>query len=529
MHPYSRTGFFNLLSDNEQRLVDHDDTLVLYLMKYLDHMKCGTVLIEERYVDKDFMDDYANFYSTCFKDYDKYCTRIHFFVNFSEAKFKRFIEKGLAADEVSGFIDELNSEYIGFSVIRPLPWTVVGRTVFRTYELTVSEGEDKPRRRSIRCVRDYKVNLFGLSLCLKGLAFLEQDRGVAACATAALWYAFQKTAHEHGYSIPSLFDITKSATKYLQFGRSIPTSGLHVEQMISAVSATGLDPEYNTILAYNEDSSSLTWTYNYPLLAASYGYLRSGIPIVLNVMLEDTRGNKLGGHAFALVGYRITPKGPKFDEVGEWTSAIRNIPKIKLKASRLLNLYAHDDGIGPYCKLWVKKYKKSPYPMFLKGTWEIGGKECHLVPHSMIVPLYHKIRVPFVSAYKLAAVLDSLIREETSEFDFEWDIFLTSVNDYRASLADRIDFPRRIRKKMLERSHPRFIWRARGFSRGEEVCEMLADATDAECSFQPYSLNTLNEDLSDMFKSNHSGMMRDYAGVPLVRKFIELAATKSNQ
>jgi len=75
---------------------------------------------------------------------------------------------------------QLDSNYLGFMVLKPLPQTIVGRTCFKTYP-------DDGNRRHFPTLHKYSSNLFGLPLTVNSLAYQEQDKVVAACATSALW------------------------------------------------------------------------------------------------------------------------------------------------------------------------------------------------------------------------------------------------------------------------------------------------------------------------------------------------------
>ena len=62
-----------------------------YLTNYLNHFienkkTVISVVCENSYIDKGFMDDYVSFYSRCYNNYGKVCSRIHFFAY--ELKFK---------------------------------------------------------------------------------------------------------------------------------------------------------------------------------------------------------------------------------------------------------------------------------------------------------------------------------------------------------------------------------------------------------------------------------------------------------
>ena len=90
----------------------------------------------------------------------------------------------------------------------------------------------------------------------------------------------------------------------------------------------------------------------------------------------------------------------------------------------------------------------------------------------------------------------------------EWDIHITSVNDCKKDIAQRDGIPLDIRKKLLGSLHPRFIWLARAIVHDELVCEMLADATDMELSFQVYSISLFNPYLRKNIEKNYRTMSR---------------------
>src|SRR5712692_7866353 len=50
-----------------------------YLGRYLTQLGCRTVVIEHHYIDRDYIDDVALFYSRSLRAYPNYCYRLHFF------------------------------------------------------------------------------------------------------------------------------------------------------------------------------------------------------------------------------------------------------------------------------------------------------------------------------------------------------------------------------------------------------------------------------------------------------------------
>ena len=112
-----------------------------------------------------YLGDYAEYYVRCFRDYPRKYVRLHFFrLAFSSEDFENcLLGKSGQADHES-----LQTDYLGFIVLKPLPRTIIGRTCLVTYP---GEG-----RRHFPATRCYAANLFGLSLKVHhSLAFQEQD------------------------------------------------------------------------------------------------------------------------------------------------------------------------------------------------------------------------------------------------------------------------------------------------------------------------------------------------------------------
>jgi len=90
--------------------------------------------------------------------------------------------------------------YMGFSVIKPLQGSPVGRTVILPLQR---------RHRKRNCggkfngTRYYNVHLLGIELEICGLIFQQQDVGVSACATTALWSSLSKTKDFEDLSTPT--------------------------------------------------------------------------------------------------------------------------------------------------------------------------------------------------------------------------------------------------------------------------------------------------------------------------------------
>ncbi|MGH8557362.1 MAG: hypothetical protein ACRESZ_07840 [Methylococcales bacterium] len=63
---------------------------------------------------------------------------------------------------------------------------------------------------------------------------------------------------------------------------------------------------------------------------------------------------------------------------------------------------------------------------------------------------------------------------------FEWDIYLSSVNDLKAKIFGMDTLPKDSRREILLQSFPRFLWRAFLLLDLEIKLELIFDATDIE-------------------------------------------------
>lgn len=161
-----------------------------YIVAYLKHPQIAakSFLCEYHYVDRDYMEDHGAFYSRSLHPYENYCKRLHFF-DLSIAQLTEQIQSATRSSaDLKASENTLAKGYLGFMVVKPLSGAPVGRTVLKTLPSDTGDGHI----RGFGCIRDYEVHLLGLSLKVVGLAFQQQDEGVSACATTAVWSALQK-------------------------------------------------------------------------------------------------------------------------------------------------------------------------------------------------------------------------------------------------------------------------------------------------------------------------------------------------
>jgi hypothetical protein len=458
---YSEDVFRSLLTSKSQPDFAARQNHLRYFLRYFQHVKTQTIVVENEYVDHDYLEDFSAYYVRCFSEYERKCTRLHFFKEkFTSDDFNCL----LGGRQTPLTPDMLAKTYLGFIVLKPLPQTIIGRTCLATYD--ERDGRSYPIKRS------YKANLFGLDLEVESLAFQEQDSVVAACATSALWSVFQGTGHLFHHAIPSPVEITRAASvNAITQSRCLPNHGLSLEQMSQAIRSVGLEP------------FAVGVSDEFILRSTVYAYLKCRIPIILGVVLWDVSNNEpklMGRHAVAVTGFRLDSKSdlkPAFDADFQTT------------ATRIDRLYAHDDGIGPFARMLFDPQTNSK-KISLTTSWATDSgidDKVRAEPEVVLIPVYHKIRIPFGRIQTDLMAFDSILNEvrkvllkqfSTQLPKIEWDVYLTTVNDLRRDLfANAVAS---VKFEALTRPMPKYIWRATAIASNTPVFELLFDATDIE-------------------------------------------------
>lgn len=436
----------------------------LYLYNYLTRLGARMIIVEPAYIDAGYLDDYAAYYVKCFKTYDRHCKRIHFFSEeISSDDFLHIVDGKVSDDELQKFTDS----YLGFVVARPLPDAIIGRTVLQTYE------RDNGRR-NYTCIRRYAANLFGIELTVKSLAFQEQDTVMAACATVALWCAFNKTRDLFNSLAPTPAEITRVANRRVFQSRAIPSHGLNLQQMTNVIQHVGLEHE-----VFRVDNTT-------PFVSLVYAHLRWGLPVILAVEVEG-----IGKHAITLVGYSQREKRVRKRELVKLNrKAVEDCPP--MVGLRIDRLFAHDDRLGPFVRLDIemrRPTKELPMPVRLRPKWPTDAnhskqnKPPAIYPLHVIVPVYHKIRVTFRDVEKLLLKFTEVLRLMEPKRSIEWDLHLTTTNQYKSSIKLDEGIPESVKRQVLLEPQPKYFWRAELTFEGQRSLELLADATDMSRSF----------------------------------------------
>jgi len=312
-----------------------DSTQVRYLQRYFAELNAAVVLEEPNYFDRDYLAEFSAFYSVSAAGYPNICRRLHFF---SDSRVNRtLVEEAASGNEEAA--KTLNSSYLGFIVVRPIPAAPLGRTIVRWYE-----DRQPSIPRNTQPSREYRVNIAGFQLTVRGLAWQEQDTGVGACATIALWTMLHSSAFDDHHAIPTTADITRAAHKNASMGaRMFPSGGLRHDQICEAIKEQNLSP-----VIFEGDiknKSGVTVGFSRERFASTCAALiRSGYPVLFSgVFLDDDP--TLSGHAMCAVGFRSCSPG------------VVKAGDIELQESSIEHLYIHDDNIGPSVRFGIAEIK----------------------------------------------------------------------------------------------------------------------------------------------------------------------------
>lgn len=451
--------------EQEKREVDHAGRTrrrcerkvqLTAVRKHLEQLGCQTIVIEDPYVDQDFLEDFSAYYVRAFPKYERFCRRLHFFTGaLDPGTFSKFLEA-----ETQAFDGLLQSAYLGFLVLRPLPGAFLGRTCIKPLP-------DDARREHEPFLREYSVHLAGVDLAVATLGFQEQDRIVAACATSAVWSALHKAGQVFGIRVPSPSEITQLAMRD-SHRRGLPTDGLSVFEIGQAIRRAGLEIEIRENI---ED-----------LKAFVYGYGCFGLPCILGVALyvkDPQNPAKLihvGPHAITVTG---------FDMNDQATPS-------QLFSDRIAGLYAHDDQAGPFRYTKILQKIRMMYRAEPSENWHVEtefpdsrGKVYGMVL-AAIVPVDPMIRIRFEEAIRMQIELRDILAPilvASSMDPFEWDVRLASVNELRSKIGRAAGMTAGARKHILESNWAKYVWRVTARHRGGEALEMIIDCTDIRRAF----------------------------------------------
>lgn len=427
-----------------------------YLARYCELLGAKTVLREETYIDRHYMDEYAAFYSRMLRPPRHSMRRFHLFshvMSGSEID-GAFNEALLSVTKREAIEKDLSEKYLGFVSVRPLRSVPIGRTVLRKLN---------GNHRDIWATSSHPVHISNLELRVDGLAFQQQDLAVGACATAALWSALSRVARHEGMRAPTPAEVSEAAARHVvPYGRTMPAlAGLTMGQLCDAVRECGFAPE-----VFRADTMPEIF------VLALHTYLSSGIPVVLGL-----KGIGVG-HAVTAVGFQT---GVTADPLLHST--------VRLRSSLVKKLYVHDDRLGPYARALVQAVpptsdgdEGTPGAILLGVDWPAKGGGVVSEPwliDSAVAPVYPKLRLSVRSLVVLAQLLGEIMEKAVGKDHapkLSADFRYQRSGEYLTGLSGRATAPGAtfLRSVML----PRWCAVIRWYLNDRAIAEFIYDTTD---------------------------------------------------
>lgn len=235
--------------------------------EHVAQLGATSAMLEHEYLDRDYRDEYANFYVKTYRWVPDRCERLHFW---SERR------------------------YLGYCSIRPIKGRPLGRTM-------LDPGPEFEH--DVSCVIDARANPYGRRLVTPAFPFISQDRQYGRCAHAVIWMICHYHARRNDTTERFMSDIVEAAAE-TETERVVPSRGLTDPQIGATFRRLGLGAVVYPIRDRSDDADgapndSATILDQDQLERVVTRYLNSRIPLVLCTP----------GHMRAVVGARRTTSG----------------------------------------------------------------------------------------------------------------------------------------------------------------------------------------------------------------------------
>jgi hypothetical protein len=451
------------------------------------------MIIEDSYTDRYYLEDYTAYYARCFSDYPKTCSRVHFFSeDFDEQDFL-----GNLVNLNKEFIEKIQSSYLGYVVIKPLPNAFLGGIYLKPYPGICNSQSHKIIK------REHSVTLAGISLKVRTVAFTEQDEVVSACATSALWSYLSAYDNYISMSLPSPSAITQSATgENIDGSRNFPSEGLTDTQILRSIKHFGYEPIQISIgkSKFPQHDSDLLSEY-------IYAYVNNDIPVLMAGIIYQRSDSgdyykQSGNHLVCILGYHLGEIKTKQSE-----------ELVYINANSIDKYYVHDDRVGPYARF----IEHTKFQALLNDVkTELSGLKLEIhegktteyfYPVELYIGVYHKVRLTYQdiktlchSLYEYGTYIHERLNqlpdsEEKSRVLKIIDVFekttlsinLSTTNNIKRDVLDLKDLKffsfngiegDTGKLEFVQRNQPKYIWHCKFEVKGKKFLDILIDATE---------------------------------------------------
>lgn len=321
-----------------------------------------TFMQEENYVDRVYRDSYYFYYSGKHFCYDRFCKRIFLFANSFD---KPLLDLSPA---------ELEKDFVGSIVIRPIPGRAIGRTLLNP-KYFVGSMPCFIRR------ANYNMTAFGKRISVNAFPYSMQDGETTTCAEITILNLldyYSRSYSEYHYLLPS--DINRIAREN-GYERSLPTHGLKYEMISKAFCESGFYPRLYSSEKMPKDK----------FRRILYYYVESGIPLSLGV----TTGSQ-NKHSIVVIGHgkvNVENQRLKQNVYASYDKKSNNTVWICDAADIIDEFCIMDDTQMPYILSECRLHNKNQLRL---GSYAI---------ETMMVPLYKKMYLEASDASEIFKVI----------------------------------------------------------------------------------------------------------------------------
>ena len=458
-HSFSLNSFYKIFS-KPATTVDSVKYLYEYLKKLKRERRLETItLLEEKvYVEKFYLRDYSRYYAEAFSHFPRFTKRLHFFsCKLTHSRLKELINSD--KESLKNFVDE---NYLGYVIVKPVTdeanSCLIGRSLLKTYPTTINDNI----RRYLKSKNE--ASLFGIDLVIDSIPFQEQDIAVGACASACLWMT--QFAIKKWFNIPirSLAEVTECSRIQTPFASPFPvypSAGLTLAEIANYIQNLNLhfhrtDKDDIKLTLKNLENEGITGLTEDEIIETLIkAYFDLSFPIICGLQFFDGQ-EEADMHAVLISGYREDKNG------------------------KIVELYIHDDQIGPYCcteldgsiKIW-------------KNEWLLLNDVSKIELREILIPVDPLVKLRFLD---FSVYYYYHIKPQADSFGLKSIPKLYHINEYKRQILTKqistyIDEKREViydknnpKLRFLSKNMPRYIWVAHHLQNNKEVVDVIFDA-----------------------------------------------------
>jgi hypothetical protein len=407
-----------------------------------------TIVLEPYYTCKDHRNLHSNFYSKKFLEITSNCQRLHF-----------FSQDNLRPKELLANPDKFQTNYLGFSVIRPVNTRCLGRTVIDPYKIGKSLGDGFYLLRT-----RFRAQINGTEFSVLGYPFTTQDTDATLCAHSALWgvcrYLSERYPH---YKELYPFDFIKMTES--SKGRAFPYRGMTYTDYCKILTDFGTFPVTGVLQKKGPGDKVIQDIDAFNDMCA---YVESGFPVLASLRLQNV------GHVISLIGHTLDYAAPISERNGF------------VESSRFLKQFiVVDDNHFPYEKLgsdgdpenYAAQYGPSPMTGGKLNLKDIITMTCPL-PEKVFLPARNAREKAMKHCQKFLSIL-----KQTGTEPFVTRLFVTSSSAFKKRKLAAAKSGNDPASSLVASLHlPHFVWvmeisSVEPYKKGICKAEVVLDAT----------------------------------------------------